>query len=102
MSHSDIQTPATADLSDHAGKLEELVGAVLQNGKAAELDERTIRSLVTSAVRLYAGHAEATDRASNPLHDDVSATEAVELACALLKARDLNPFDLALWFSRTR
>lgn len=102
MSHSDTRPPGTADLIDHAVKLEHLVGAVLENGTAAELDQRAVRSLVTSATRLYAAHAEATEQTGNPLHDDVSATEAVELACALLKARDLNPFDLALWFSRSR
>jgi hypothetical protein len=30
----------------------------------------------------------------------VSTTEAMIMACALLRAQHLNPFDLALWFSR--
>jgi hypothetical protein len=30
----------------------------------------------------------------------VSATEALTLACALLRSQDLTPFDMAVWFSR--
>jgi len=35
------------------------------------------------------------------IDDTVSTTEAMVVACALLRAHHLNPFDLALWFQRT-
>ena len=60
-----------------------------------------VSALVSSAARVYGATAEALGEDFNPLTPEVSTTEAVMLATALLKARDLNPFDLAVWFSRT-
>ncbi|MEU4893304.1 hypothetical protein AB0B12_07225 [Streptomyces sp. NPDC044780] len=95
-----------AELARQATELEAQVDALL-NGRTpqepAEVPADAVRSLVTAAARLFTAHAEATGaRVDEPLRSDVNPTEAVELACALLRARDLNPFDLALWFSRSR
>jgi hypothetical protein len=69
---------------------------------ASALPEDVLRGLVSAAVRLYAtANAAASDDIA-PLEPEISTTDAVVMACALLKARDLNPFDLALWFSRPR
>lgn len=61
-----------------------------------------LRALLSATVQLYAAFCEHTGTDLDPLESEVPATDAVVLACALLKARDLNPFDLALWFSRSR
>jgi hypothetical protein len=71
-------------------------------GALAEVSEQALRSLVSATIRLYAAASEASTADIDPLEDGVSTTDAVVMACALLKARELNPFDLALWFSRTR
>lgn len=68
----------------------------------ANLSEQALRGLVSATIRLYAAASEAAPADIDPLEDEVSTTDAVVMACALLKARELNPFDLALWFSRTR
>jgi hypothetical protein len=77
--------------------VDELVATAACSGP--EADEESLRRIVSAAARL---HARYSDPASgvDPLREDISPTEAVDLACGLLRARDLNPFDLALWFSR--
>ena len=90
--------PATRALAEVAAALEHQVDDVLA-GAGPAADEESVRRVVTAAARLYAAHGE-TAGPIDPLRADVSPTEAVELACGLLRARDLNPFDLALWFSR--
>lgn len=80
-----------ADVADHA-----------RGEDLAALPEDTLRGLVSTTVRLYANANEAASADIAPLEPEISTTAAVVMACALLKARDLNPFDLALWFSRSR
>ncbi|MEI9812685.1 MAG: hypothetical protein WDO18_08420 [Acidobacteriota bacterium] len=66
----------------------------------AELDPEAVRAMVTAATRLYAQACESAGRELPPLDASVSTTEALTLACALLRSQDLTPFDMALWFSR--
>lgn len=92
--------PATGTLADLAAALERQVDDALAGTDGPlEAAEEDVRRVVTAAARLYAAYGE-TAGPTDPLRPDVSPTEAVELACGLLRARDLNPFDLALWFSR--
>ena len=74
----------------------------IRTGAVADIADEDLRALVSATTRLYATANEGADHASAPLADNVATTEAVVLATALLKAHDLNPFDLALWFSRSR
>ncbi|MFC5138154.1 hypothetical protein ACFPK1_07920 [Actinomycetospora rhizophila] len=75
------------------------VDAGLGDGAIATLDPDVARRLVAVAARLYTVAAEED---AHPLAGtDVTPTESVVLATAALKAHDLNPFDLALWFSRS-
>lgn len=71
-------------------------------GTAAQLAPEDLRRLVTAAVQLYAAANEGGSEDTHPLEPGVATTDAVVLASALLKAEDLNPFDLALWFNRGR
>jgi hypothetical protein len=76
------------------------VSALEQLADRGELSPESVRAVVTAATRLY---AQASDRAGEllaPLAPEVSATEALTLACALLRSQDLTPFDMAVWFSR--
>jgi hypothetical protein len=87
-------------LAELAAELERKVDEILSVvGSPLEVSESSLRRIVTAAARLHARYAESAGRV-DPLREDVSPTEAVDLACGLLRSRDLNPFDLALWFSR--
>ena len=62
-------------------------------------DAAEIRRTVSAATRLYAAACEQAGSEIPPLDPGVSTTEALTLACALLRSQDLTPFDMALWFS---
>jgi hypothetical protein len=82
-------------------EVQTVVDALDQLRERAELSPESVRAVVTAATRLY---AQATERAGEelaPLAPEVSTTEALTLACALLRSQDLTPFDMAIWFSRT-
>jgi hypothetical protein len=76
----------------------------IRAGEMAKIPPSSVTNLVSDAVKLYAGIVEDAEPGADlvPVIDGtVSTTEAMVMACALLRAHHLNPFDLALWFSRT-
>jgi hypothetical protein len=75
------------------------VDAGLADGAIAALDPDVARRLVAVAARTWAVATE--EGAHPPTGTDITPTEAVVLATTALRAHDLNPFDLALWFSRS-
>jgi len=74
--------------------------AAIEALNAASLTPDDIRAVLSAATRWYAAVVEASGQEFAPIDGTISATEAITLACALLRAQDLTPFDLALWFSR--
>lgn len=90
------------DLGELVQQLGDRAQRAIREGEAADLSEDELRRLVSSAIQLYAAANEGSEQDLNPLEPEVATTDAVVMACALLKAQDLNPFDLALWFSRSR
>jgi ribosomal protein S28E/S33 len=97
--------------SEDAAKLSALIAQVdaqiertIQAGELAQVQPEDVTHLVSGAVKLYAAIAEEAEPGAEiaPVIDrTVSTTEAMVVACALLRAQRLNPFDLALWFQRT-
>lgn len=81
--------------------LHDRVAAAIDAGQVARVPPEDVTGLMTEAVRLYAAVVEETEREIPPIDASISTTEAMVVACALLRAHRLNPFDLALWFSRT-
>ncbi len=77
------------------------VDDALGSGKPEAIPDERLQRVLSAAVRLYAAKAE--DRASElpPFGDrPVNATEAVTAICAIMRAADLNFFDLAMWYRR--
>lgn len=74
-------------------ELEELAGRT-------DLTEDEVRAIVSAATRLYANASAQAGRELPPLSSDVATTDAIMLACALLRSQDLTPFEMAMWFSK--
>ena len=93
-----------AKLSALLVKLREQIGRTTEAGEIADVPPADVTNLVSGAVKLYAAALEEAEPGAKtiPVIDGtVSTTEAMVMACELLRAHHLNPFDLALWFSRT-
>ena len=60
-----------------------------------------LQKVFAAAVRLYAAKVERRGEAVKPFGDGaVTTTESIVAACALIRAADLNLFDVAMWFNR--
>jgi hypothetical protein len=73
---------------------------VIQAGEVTEVASDDVTNLMSGAIKLYAARVEEAETDVRVIDETVSTTEAMVVACALLRAHRLNPFDLALWFSR--
>jgi len=94
--------------SEQATKLSGMVAAVLQQidaatqaGELAAVPSEYVTNLLTGAIKLYVACADELKIDIPPIDATVSTTEAMVVACALLRAQRMNPFDLAVWFQRT-
>jgi hypothetical protein len=96
MSPSEKSTKLSALLAELRGQIERAI----QAGEVGVAPE-DLTNLVSGAVKLYATAVEEDELDVPVIDGTVSTTEAMVVACALLRAHHLNPFDLALWFSRT-
>ena len=77
----------------------------LADDELDQFSEESVQQLMTSAVKLFAAKVEAEDRFFLPVLDRegaLTATEAVVAVSEILRAVELNPFDLAMWFNRKR
>jgi hypothetical protein len=60
-----------------------------------------LQKVFAASVRLYAAKSERRGEAVKPFGDGaVTTTESIVAACALIRAADLNLFDVAMWFNR--
>lgn len=89
-----------ARLSALVAQLSERIEETVKAGEVADVPREDVTALVSGAVKLYATSAEEAESDVPVIDATVSTTEAMVVACALLRAHNLNPFDLALWFSR--
>ena len=63
--------------------------------------EEGLREALTSAVKRYAARVESAGFATPIVEKNaITATEAVLAICELMRAADLNPFDVAMWYRR--
>ena len=63
--------------------------------------EQELREALTGAVKRYAARVESTGCAMPVVEkNSITATEAVLAICELMRAADLNPFDVAMWYRR--
>lgn len=73
----------------------------LKRGQPDAISDRTLQQVLTAAVKLYAAKVERRGHDVPPFTPNaVTATESVVTACGLIRAADLNMFDVAIWFHR--
>lgn len=91
MSRSDEVRPK-ADTTSAIALLDQLA-------EQTDLTPEDVRAIVSAATRLYSNASTQAGRELPPLSADVSTTDAITLACALVRSQDLTPFEMAMWFS---
>ncbi len=77
--------------------------AVLQLEALADRDDlakEDVCAIVSAATRLYANACRRAGEELPPVTDSISTTDAITLACALVRSQDLTPFEMSMWFSK--
>jgi hypothetical protein len=78
-----------------------LARAALKRGEPDAVSDKTLQRVLSAAVKIYAAKVERRGYEVAPFpHNTVTATETVVTACGMIRAADLNMFDVAIWFHR--
>lgn len=74
----------------------------LAEGRTEDVSAETVQKLLTAGAKLYCRKLTEEDAYFPPFRaeDGVTATEAVVAIAEMMRAADLNTFDLAMWMSR--
>jgi len=73
----------------------------LKRGEPDAISDKTLQQVLAAAVKVYAAKVERRGHDVEPFpRGTVTATETVVTACGLIRAADLNMFDVAIWFHR--
>jgi hypothetical protein len=76
------------------------VHAALERSEPDAISDETLQKVLTAAVKLYAAKVERRGDVKPFPDGAITATETVVAACAMIRAADLNIFDVAMWFHR--
>ncbi len=75
----------------------------LKRGEPDAISNRTLQQVLTAAAKIYAAKVERRGHDVAPFAlNAVTATETVVTACGMIRAADLNMFDVAIWFIARR
>jgi len=88
-------------MSADAGVAEFLARAT-HDPNTSSVSDGDLIAIMTAAVRLYARRSEQAEGALSPPIDvaALSTTEVLTAACEMIRAINVNMFDVQLWFSR--
>ncbi len=93
------------DSAEAAQAIFEAALEAVEAGETRKFSDETVQHLMTAAVKLFAAKVEQEDRFFSPLLDPgslVTPTDVVVTVSEILRAVNLNTFDLAMWFNRPR
>ena len=94
-------TAAAGEAVDPAATFYAWVDGALSSGRPEAIPDQSLQQVFSAAVRLYAAKSEDRTHELAPFGErPVNATEAVTAICAMMRAADLNFFDLAMWYRR--
>jgi hypothetical protein len=75
--------------------------AALKRGDPDAIPDKALQQVLSAAVKVYAAKVERRGHDVAPYPPNtVTATETVVTACGMIRAADLNMFDVAIWFHR--
>jgi hypothetical protein len=84
-----------------AAELCAAIEAALERGEPGVMSDARLKATMAAVVRLYGAKVEAAGDELPPFEKGaLTATETVVAASAMIRAADLNLFDVAMWFGR--
>ena len=94
---------AAADIASAADTALAIAEAALRDGTTDKISDETVQKLLTAGSRLFANKTEMEDRNFLPFTSTqtCTATDVVTVVSEMLRAVNLNVFDLAMWFRRS-
>lgn len=93
--------PRKGEAADPATAFCRAVDDALRDGRPTAISDEALQRVFTAAVKLYAAKAEESGESLLPFGANaVTATEAAVASCGIMRAADLNLFDMAMWFRR--
>jgi len=96
-----MSSTALNDIAAPAGELCSLAEEALRKGAPDLVPDEILQRVLSAAVRLYAAKSEDRPVELSPFGErPVNATEAVTAICAIMRAANLNFFDLQMWYRR--
>ncbi len=104
MSLSNLEA-SEIDSAEAAQAIFEAALEAVEAGETQKFSEETVQQLMTAAVKLFAAKVEQEDRFFSPVlgpGEVVTPTDVVVTVSEILRAVNLNTFDLAMWFNRPR
>ena len=93
------------DSAEAAQAIFEAALEAVEAGETQRFSEETVQQLMTAALKLFAAKVENEDRFFSPVlgqGEVVTPTDVVVTVSEILRAVNLNTFDLAMWFNRPR
>ena len=96
-----MSSTALNDIAAPAGELCSLAEEAVRKGAPDLVSDEILQRVFSAAVRLYAAKSEDRPVELSPFgQQPVNATEAVTAICAIMRAANLNFFDLQMWYRR--
>ena len=94
---SSKRAQSEAGLAERVSRLYREAEEMLAKGATEGISEESVQQLLTAAVKLYVAKREAGSAFLPFVDDSVTATEVSITAHGMLKAADMQVFELSLW-----
>jgi len=95
--------PVGTEFGGCAEALAAMAERALATGAASQIASADIERVLTAMIKLYAAKAEVEATPPHPVSaDKITPTEVVVVISEMMRAVNLNLFDLSMWYRRAR